>query len=255
MIKILVFFLLITSYCSASQHLSDKLHVAFERAFSSPEHFEDSQVFQLLDYKDDEINLIRQVTPRPQKIELTYKQKNEPGTFEKLKVVAYGVTYYNLLITRAVFSFPDSKICLDQLEKGYLKFLKLDKVGLQTEVTDKDLLGVFELVARARSLYNLRMTMNNDRVHMRGRTRRGLFVAEFRLDGQALLEDSRTIVFNCNRLILNGQRLPRNVVGRMFDAINPVFDANNTWLNLHIDQITVDKGKVTSKGRIERRES
>jgi len=107
------------------------------------------------------------------------------------------------------------------------------------------------LFAKARSLSHLKLDLDKDRAHLKGRVKRGLLVVEFNLNGETQLTDPKTVFFRCNRLVLNGSIMPRNAVNAIFSQINPVFDASKTWLNLNIASIRITRGFVETIATID----
>lgn len=237
----------------SSGNLQQNLEVAFMRAFSDPAEFRNSEVFQRLGYSSDEIAEIGKITPRPAAITVHAESNGQPDSFKNISVICTKVLYYNLTIDRVTFDFPDCRLCPDELQQGRLRFLSSDQIKLKTEVSSEDIARVFDLVARARKLTSLRIKLDKDKASVRGRVKRGLLVVDFNLNGSTELVDPKTVVFRCDRMMLNGFRLPRNAVNGIFRQINPVFDAKKTWLNLNIAGISIKRGFVETIATIERR--
>lgn len=236
---------------SLAETSPENLETGFSSVFSQPEEFKNSGIFRLLGYNELEIEQISKITPRPARIEITQTSETAPGEFKQLTVVCHNVHYYNLTIERATFDFPESKIDLEELEKGKIRFLAGNQIKLKTEVSQNDILKVFELFARAKSLSNLKLELNSEKAHLRGRVKRGILVVEFKLNGVTHLSDPKTVLFRCNRLLLNGVPMPRNAVNAIFAQINPVFDASKTWLNLNISSIRITPGFVETIATID----
>ncbi len=231
------------------------LETAFMRAFSDPVEFRNAGVFQLLGYSSQEIDQIGKITPRPAAIKVVAEPDEEGDGFKNIRVSCTKVLYYNLTIDRVIFEFPDCRLCLDELKEARLKFLGSDMIKLKTEVSSSDIARVFDLVARARNLTSLRIRLEENRATVHGRVKRGVFVVDFNISGDTELIDTKTVVFNCERMLLNRAVVPRNTANGIFRQINPVFDANKTWLNLNIASINIKRGFVETIATIERRKN
>ena len=229
------------------------LEAAFMRAFSDPAEFRNSEVFQLLGYSREEISEIGKITPRPAAITVFAEPNGLVDGFKNIRVVCTKVLYYNLTIDQVTFEFPDCRLCLNELSQGRLRFLGSDQIKLKTEVSSTDIARVFELVARARKLSKLKIKLDKDRATIHGRVQRGLFVVEFNLTGDTELLDPKTVEFRCDRLMMNRVAIPRNTVRSISRQINPIFDANKTWLNLNISSISIRRGFVETIATIDRR--
>lgn len=243
------------SAAPVSQKQQQDLEAAFMKAFSDPVEFRNTEVFQRLGYNSQEIDEIGKITPRPSAIEVIAEPDEEGKGFKNIRVSCTKVLYYNLTIDRVVFDFPDCRLCLDNLKEGRLKFLGSDMIRLKTEVSASDIARVFDLVARARNLTSLRIKLEENCATVHGRVKRGIFVVDFNITGDTELIDAKTVVFNCDRMLLNRSVVPRNTVNGVFRQINPVFDANKTWLNLNIARINIKRGFVETIATIERRKS
>ncbi|MDD2998441.1 MAG: hypothetical protein EOM80_06000 [Erysipelotrichia bacterium] len=229
------------------------LETAFWKAFSEPEEFKACEIFQLLGYNTAEISMIGKITPRPSKIIVEAEACEIPADFRNIKVICTNVLYYNLTIERVVFDFPDCRIDLDELKNGRLRFLAGDRINVKTEVSQRDILKVFDLFAKASALSRLRLKLDDEVASLKGRVKKGVFVVEFNLKGSTQLVDPKKVVFRCDRLLLNGSPMPRNAVNSIFSRINPVFDATKTWLNLNIASINIKSGFVETIATIERK--
>ncbi len=238
-----------------SQNIQQNLEAAFMLALSNPDEFRNAGIFQLLGYSSAEIAEIGKITPRPAAIKVRADPGSDVGGFSNIRVDCTKVSYYNLTIDRVIFDFPACRICLDELAQGRLRFLDSEKIELKTEVSASDIARVFDLVARARNLTSLRINLEEDRARIHGRVKRGLFVVDFNLTGDTELVDPKTVIFRCERMLLNRSVVPRNTVNAVFKEINPVFDARKTWLNLNIAKINIRRGFVETIASIERRKS
>jgi len=239
---------------NGSESMQKNLESAFMRALSDPAEFRNSGIFQLLGYSSEEIAQIGRITPRPSAI-VVQADSSEAGTYDNIRVECTKVSYYNLTIDRVIFDFPSCRICLDELAQGRLRFLGSDLIKLKTEVSAADIARVFDLVARARNLTSLRIKLEEEKARISGRVKRGLFVVDFNITGDTELIDAKTVVFRCDRMLLNRAVVPRNTVNAVFRTINPVFDARKTWLNLNIAKINIRRGMVETIATIERRKS
>lgn len=227
------------------------LETGFFKALTTPEEFRNSGIFNLLGYNALEINQISSITPRPGRIEVNTGKETAPGEYDRITVVCHNVRYYNLTIERATFEFPECRIDVAELNAGRIRFLSGSQIKLKTEVSQQDILKVFDLFARARSLSHLRLSLDKDKANLKGRVKRGILVVEFNLNGETQLADPKTVLFKCNRLVLNGSPMPRNAVNAIFSQINPVFDASKTWLNLNISSIRITRGFVETIATID----
>lgn len=227
------------------------LERAVTRAFADGEAFRATGLFDCLGYTATQVAEIAQVTPRPASLTVDWAATDPAsGVFQRLLVTAHRVRYYDLTIERAVFSFADVRLDVDALLADRLVFRSAGPVGLETFVSSADILKVFDLVTKARGLSGLVMTIDRRTTRLRGRVRQGWLTVNFHLEGIPYLKNGRKIEFRCRRLVLNGLTLPQGVIRGMFSRINPVFDADQTWLNLHLDKITLEPGYVRSSGAI-----
>lgn len=227
------------------------LERAVTRAFADGEAFRATGLFDRLGYTASQVAEIAQITPRPASLTVDWAAADPAGgRFERLTVTAHRVRYYDLTIERAVFSFTGVVLDAAALAADRLMFREVGGVGLETFVSSDDILKVFDLVTRARGLSGLAMTIDGRGTRLRGRVRQGLLTVRFHLEGAPLLKNDRQIEFRCRRLVLNGLPLPQGVVRGMFSRINPVFDANQTWLNLRLQKIALEPGYVRSWGMI-----
>jgi hypothetical protein len=227
------------------------LERAVTRAFADGEAFRATGLFDCLGYTATQVAEIAQVTPRPASLTVEWAAADPAsGFFQRLLVTTHRVRYYDLTIERAVFSFTDIRLDVDALLTDRLVFRSVGRVGLETFVSSADILKVFDLVTRARGLSGLVMNIDRRTTRLRGRVRQGWLTVNFHLEGIPCLKNGRQIEFRCRRLVLNGLSLPQGVIRGMFSRINPVFDADQTWLNLHLDKIALEPGYVRSWGAI-----
>lgn len=240
-------------FTATSTELLEKLQKGFSSAMATPESFKDTQVFNLLGYSESEIAMIGKITPRPASLTVQFKPNDLAGGFDNIKVVCSQVKYYNLTIATATFEFPSCSLDLESLENGRIRFLSSGLIRLKTEVSEADILKVFELFAKARSLRNLSLKLNEHKAQLGGWYRAGFLTIAFRLRGGISLVNPKMVNFECERLTLNRIALPRNTARSMISKVNPVFDSSKTWLNLNIENITILNGFVETIARIDRK--
>ena len=226
------------------------LETAFMRSFNDPEEFKASGIFQLLGDNEEEVSQIGKITPRPAKIRVEAVPDTGAGEFVSLKVFCDKVFYYNLTIERVMFDFPACVIDQNHLHEGRLRFVSGRQINLITEVSADDILKVFDFYAQSRSLSGMNMKLENNLARLQGRIKKGFVTAEFALRGTTHLSDSKTVVFRCEKLLLNGMTMPRNAIATIFKQINPVFDATKTWLNLNVAKISIKPGFVETHATI-----
>ncbi len=229
------------------------LEQAFWKAFNDPEEFKATGIFQLMGYNGEEIAQIGKITPRPASISIEVEEAPGNGKYKTLKVHCSRVLYYNLTIDRVLFEFPECSIDTDELAAGRLRFKTGEKIRLVTEVSADDILKVFALYARAKSLSRLKMNLEKDCARLRGRVKSGIVTVDFKLHGNTRLVDAKTVLFKCEKLVLNGMPLPHNAIAAIFRQINPVFDAGKTWLNLNVAHICIKPGFVETHATIDRK--
>ncbi len=251
----LVFLSIFSNSLFAGEIMKEKLERAFFAAFSDQEQFKSSQVFQLLEYKQSEIDSLGNVTPRPASITVEFEMDEVPGFFKTIRVLCREIKYYKLTISSAVFEFPNCKLNMDELEQGKVRFEKLPNLKIETNVSEQDILKVFDLYARSRNLQDLKLSLDKKRITLRGYYKKGFLTVYFKVFGKTRLVSPKVIDFRCNRLTLNGIPIPRSSIGSIFSKINPVFDATKTWLNLSIDKVVVGNGLVKSFSRIDTRKN
>lgn len=252
-LTVILFFSAVSVAYNSDLQMQTDLESAFLKAFSEPTEFKGSEIFQLLGYDAGEIAQIGRITPRPASITVQVEPGNGPGYFKNIKVVCYSVHYYNLTIERVTFDFPDCQINVGELKNGNLRFLAGDSIKLKTEVSQNDILKVFDFFAKARDLSGLRLKLDADKANLRGKVKKGFVVVEFNLNGITQLVDAKTVMFRCSRLVLNGSPMPRNTLNAIFAQINPVFDASKTWLNLNIASINIKRGFVETIATIDKK--
>ncbi|MGM0598281.1 MAG: hypothetical protein ACQETH_00570 [Candidatus Rifleibacteriota bacterium] len=233
--------------------LRKNLRKGFFKAFATPSEFKATGIFDLLDYSKEEIAQIGKITPEPENLKIKYKKDVKNGAFKNIKVICSKVKYYNLNIATATFEFPDCELDKEELANNRIKFVKSDLIKLKTEVSQNNLLKVFELFARARSLKNLDLKLKKDRVRLDGRYRKGWLVVHFRVQGDVKLVNPKIVDFNCSRLTLNRIPMPRNARRSIISRINPVFNSSKTWLNLNIKEIKIFKGSVQTIATIDKK--
>lgn len=227
------------------------LERAFTRAFSAGTEFRATGLFDRLGYSPEQVKAIVEVTPRPATLSVSVEPDPIiPGKYRSLRIHALGVHYYNLLIQEATLDFSSSEIDIPALEEGRLSFRAIPQVGIETRVAATDILKVFGFFASARKLSDLKLSITSKATTLTGKLRRGLFTAQFKVTGAATVEKPRRINFNCRRMIINGLSLPRAAIRTMFNHVNPVFDSSRTWLNLELDEVVNEDGKVFSTGRL-----
>ncbi len=239
---------------SQAEFLRQNLLLGFERAMATPQQFENTRVFQLLNYSNEEIAQIGRITPRPASLTVEFTKGKQPAEFSNIKVVCSQVSYYNLTIATATFEFPESTLDYEELKKGNIRFIDCQHIKLKTEVSEQDILKVFEMFARAQSLRGLKLALTKDQARLDGWFRKGFLRIKFRITGKTELVNNKTVDFNARRLTLNRIPLPRNATRSIIDRINPVFNASKTWLNLQIDKIKILNGYVETIARIAKKE-
>lgn len=252
---LLVVFL--SSYTTAAGETDDrliqKLEKGFALALATPEGFKATRVFNILGYLEPEIALIGKITPRPQSLKVEYQGAMPDGRFSSIRVVCSQVSYYNLTIATATFEFPNCQLDCESMQNNRIEFLQTDEIKLKTEVSEEDILKVFDLYAKARSLKDLSLELKQERARLGGRFRKGIVTVQFEVKGGIELVSPKVVNFRCDRLALNRLALPRNAANSMIAQINPVFDSRKTWLNLNIDSISILDGFVETNARINRR--
>jgi hypothetical protein len=237
-----------------TESLRANLLLGFTNAMATPQQFENTRVFHLLGYSNEEIAQIGRITPRPASMTVEFTQGEQPAEFSNIKVVCSQVSYYNLTIATATFEFPESALDYEELKNGNIRFTDCPHIKLKTEVSEQDILKVFEMFARAQSLQGLKLALTEDQARLDGWFRKGFLRIKFRITGKTELVNNKTVDFNARRLTLNRIPLPRNTTRSIIDRINPVFNASKTWLNLQIDKIKILNGFVETIARIAKKE-
>jgi hypothetical protein len=186
--------------------VQQNLEQAFKRAFNDPAEFRDSGVFQLLGYTSSEIEQIGKITPRPASITVEADYIEQENVYKNIRVICEKVLYYNLTIDRVTFEFPDCRLSSEDLAEGRLRFISSKQIKLKTEVSADDIARVFDLVARARRLRNLRIELEQDRAKVNGRVRRGLFTVDRRiitsdLPSWLMLKQSCSVANACGSIV------------------------------------------------------
>ncbi len=243
--------------CTESQ-LMEKLTKAFSLAFKETKEFRKTRLFQELGYDLAETNLIANITPRPKKLNVNAKpnvdvSQDDMLAFDELVVPCHRVSYYNMVIERVDFSFVGAGISKKALEKGELKFIKIQEIRLAIMVSETDILAAFNLFIQAQALKKLKLRFEEDFCSIRGTVGMGFLPVSFKVMGIVEMINPKQMNFLCERLELNGQIQPRNFVNALFSKINPVFDSSNIWLNLEITDLKLVKGFVTSKAVIRKK--
>lgn len=234
--------------------LGERLQQGFTLAFATPEGFRETGVFKILGYLEPEVAMIHKITPKPASLKIEFSDSGEAGKFSSIKVICSEVKYYSLTIATATFEFPNCRLDSQALANNRIRFLDTDEIKLKTEVSEGDILKVFDLYAQARSLRDLRLELKQNRANLGGWFRKGILTVKFEVRGDVKLVSPKVVNFNCDRLTLNRIPLPRNAARSMIANINPVFDSRKTWLNLNIDSINIHDGFVETNARINRRE-
>lgn len=204
-------------------------------------------------YNETEIAQIGKITPRPANISIEADHDEAFGSYRNLKVLCHKVFYYNLTIERVLFDFPKCSINTEELKAGRLRFTTGEQISLKTEVSADDILRVFNLYAKAKSLSGMRMKLEKNCARLTGRVKKGFVTAAFNLHGNTELVNPKTVIFRCERLNLNGFPVPRNVISSIFRQINPVFDSSKTWFNLNVASISIKPGFVETHATIDRK--
>lgn len=236
---------------SSPRDLKPLLENAFALAFSTGQEFQSTRLFDCLGYSPEQVKAIVEVTPRPATLSVEFEpDPAEAGKFRRLRVVAQGVHYYNLLIQQGTLDFSDASLDQGALDQGRLEFRKIARVGIETRVASADILKVFNFFSAARQLSRLKLSIHPKETTLSGKVRRGLFVANFSVSGSAEVDKPKQVRFNCRRMIINGLSLPRAAIRAMFNHVNPVFDARKTWLNLELENVINEEGTVLSIGSL-----
>ena len=245
-----------------------KLEYAFMQTFSSSHEFAACQVFQKLDYDLAEINQIRRVTPFPASLTVEIEDVKEEILsskdfdlatdtkvlkFTNLKVICDKVHYFDMVMERVTFGFPDSYIDLDYLDKGRLRFLKASKIVLDIKVSENDILEILKLYPKAKALSSVKVSMKPNQCSSRGRVKLGILIAEFKLNGHLNQLSPKTINFVCDKLTINGIPQPRAFIKTIMGYINPVYDSTKLWLNLNVNKMNIVKGFVETNATIEKK--
>lgn len=231
----------------------EQLEKAFTSAFACPEEFKSTKIFHLLGYTEAEIAAIGKITPRPVSLKVEIDRAEASDEFANIKVTCSQVRYYNLTIATATFEFPECKVDMQSLKQDRIRFTRSNGIKLKTEVSESDILKVFELFARAKSLRDLRLQLEKNRARLGGWYRAGFLTISFRVLGNVELVNPKVVNFDCSRFTLNRIPLPKHTARSMLSRINPVFDSTKTWLNLNIEDIKILDGYVETIARIDKK--
>ena len=226
-------------------HPDPHLLAAVKRAFGDSAAFRATGLFDCMGYSPSQVTQMAEVTPRPAEVTVEASPADPAhGTFHRLAVRCQKVRYYNMIIDHAVFEFSEIELDPNALAEDRLVFRRTKNVRVETFVSAADLLKIFELVARARRLSNLKMEIDEHAANLKGEVKQGFITVRFSLSGTPQITGIRQIHFHCRSLVLNGLKMPQGVIRGIFSSINPVFDANQTWLNLELEKIVLQKGFV-----------
>lgn len=253
--SVLAFVLLILSQaCFAQDNVKILLEKAFVKTFNSAQEFRNCKVFRLLGYDLAETDFIGRITPHPTDLKIEYAYA-ENGGFSAIKASCEKVHYYNMIIEHVDFIFPNCELDTKKLNEGKLSFIKADEIELKIDVSETDVLSVFQLYAKAKALSKLKMVFSKNKCKLTGRVKQGLFVADFEVTGNTKLINPKQVDFVCDKMVINGQVQPRSFAKAAFAGINPVFDGTTTWLNLHLSEIRIIDGFVETRATIKRKNS
>ena len=245
-----------------------KLEYAFTHTFSSSHEFAACQLFQKLDYDLAEIAEIRKITPFPATLtvevdgiteESVMIQNSENATeskilkFKILTVNCEKVHYFDMIVEKVKFSFPDSSVELDYLDKGRLKFFSASKIGLEILVSESDILEVLKLYPKAKALSGVKVTLSPNKCSSKGRVKLGILVAEFKFNGHLNQISPKKVNFVCDKLTINSIPQPRAFVKSIMNYVNPVYDSSKIWINLNVENMKLIKGFVETKASIEKK--
>ncbi|HNV68932.1 MAG TPA: hypothetical protein PKO06_04480 [Candidatus Ozemobacteraceae bacterium] len=238
------------SVVAAASQTDERLSVAFQRAFADGEQFRQTELFACLGYTASQSRAMAEITPRPAGLIVTAVPAIASGTYEQINVVASAVRYYGLTIAEASFTFPLVRLDEHALSEGRLVLREVPEVLIETRVSAADLLRVFPFSNRSRQLSNLRLSIAEKHIDLRGNVRRGMFLVAFHIRGKPVLDGAKKVDFSCSRLVLNGIAMPRAAIRAMFSHVNPVFDATKTWLNLELLSIHTEPGTVCTRVKL-----
>lgn len=244
------------------------LEKAFYKTFSNSHEFASCQIFQLLGYDLAEISLIKRITPNPLALKVDFnisKAENAKVrdcnniassslSFEKLNVICDKVHYYDMIIERVTFGFPDSIIDKIALNKGKLRFLAGSRIDLKVEVSEENLLSVMKLYAKSKNLSSVKVQLKKDNCRIIGRVKMSFAVAEFDIKGHIKQLSPKTINFISDKFLINGLQQPRAFVNSILNYVNPVFDSTKLWMNLNITKMELKKGFVETTASIDKKE-
>ena len=158
-----------------------------------------------------------------------------------------------MIVEKVIFSFPDSSIELDYLDKGRLKFASAKKIDLEILVSEEDILEVLKLYPKAKALSSVKVTLTPNKCSTKGRVKLGILVAEFRFNGHLNQFSPTKVNFICDKLTINGIPQPQVLVKNIMNYVNPVYDSSKIWINLNIENMKLIKGFVNTKASIEKK--
>lgn len=237
------------------------LEIAFNRTFSSSHEFSACQAFQKLGYDLAEIAQIKRITPYPASLSVKLQGLSEESerdigllSLETLDIHCTKVHYFGMIFDRVTFRFIKAAIERKELEKGKLRFHKLDKIGLCIEVSEKDILSVIKMYPKSSLLSNLKITLNSNKCKCKGRVKLGFMVADFSLKGYTKQISLKKVNFICEKLYINGISQPRAFIKAVMSYVNPVFDSSKVWINLNVANIRIKNGFVETEASIEKKE-
>ncbi|MFZ2960001.1 MAG: hypothetical protein WA705_24230 [Candidatus Ozemobacteraceae bacterium] len=228
--------------------------LAFKKAFSDGQALSDTRLFEKLGYTSDQIKAMVEITPRPASVRVEcIPDPQVVGRYSLLRIHASQIHYYKLVIDHGTLDFPGALIDLPALNEGRLVFQNLDNVDIETFVSSDDFLKVFQFFASAKKLSDLKMKISPKETSLSGKVKKGFLTVVFKVFGLPALDGPKKVRFNCKRLVLNGVSLPRAAVHALFNSINPVFDANRTWLDLELKAVANEEGFIRSSIRLLKR--
>ncbi|MBI3038177.1 hypothetical protein HYY75_03870 [bacterium] len=230
-----------------TEKLGFNLTQAFFNAFSDAEAFRASHLFDVLGYQPEQVRQLVEVTPRPSSLSVEFSPSNpQSGKFDLIRVSAKEIHYYNLVIHHAILEFPNVEIDPRALSQDKLVFNSLDRVKIETFVAESDILKLFEKFSEAKKLSHLKIKIRKNNTSLSGKVHKGIFLIAFKISGNSVINGTKTVRFQCKKMVLNGLPLPRPAINTIFNQINPVFDARKTWLQLDLLGIFSEEGFVRS---------
>lgn len=243
-----------------------KLEYAFNKTFSNAHEFAACQAFQKLGYDLAEISQIRRITPFPASLTVVCDGFEEDNIIDssnnitkkiiklcKLNVICEKVHYFDMQIDKMTFSFPNSSLEIDYLEKGKLKFFQLDRIELNIKVSEQDILSVLKLYPKSKLLNNVKVSFDNNKCTSIGKVKLGILIAEFKLIGHINQISSKKVNFICDKLYINRIAQPRAFISSIMGYINPVFDSTKLWVNLKIREMKLINKYVETNATIDKK--